>query len=119
MFGTGKTEICRSDAAAFCRVAAVYEKIRTLCFVIPYVLVNLMSDYTYQHDIFFQYTYGSTAFLFYLSVINYEDIAIHAPAAHKYTPLIFLQQCRTVLYHFYRTDSNPVSKTLYSKQSIL
>ena len=32
-----------------------------------------MSDYQYQHDIFFQYTYGSTAFLFYLTVINIAD----------------------------------------------
>ena len=41
--------------------------------LIPYLLVNLMSDYTYQHDIFFQYTYGSTAFLVYLSVVNLAD----------------------------------------------
>ena len=57
--------------------------------LIPYILVNLMSDYTYQHDIFFQYTYGSTAFLFYLAVINYEDIAVHLRRLLiKYTPLI-------------------------------
>ena len=31
-----------------------------LILLIPYLLVNLMSDYKYQHDIFFQYTYGST-----------------------------------------------------------
>lgn len=41
--------------------------------LIPYVLVNLMSDYQYQHDIFFQYTYGSTACLFYLTVVNLAD----------------------------------------------
>ena len=32
--------------------------------------MNLMSDYTYQHNIFFQYTFGSTAFLFYLTKKN-------------------------------------------------
>ena len=42
--------------------------------LIPYVLVNLMSDYTYQHDIFFQYTYGSSAFLFYLTLVNLADL---------------------------------------------
>lgn len=42
--------------------------------LIPYILLNLMSDYTYQHDIFFQYTFGSTAFLFYLTVVNIRDI---------------------------------------------
>ncbi len=41
--------------------------------LIPYVLVNLMSDYRYQHDIFFQYTFGSTAFLLYLTVVNLAD----------------------------------------------
>ena len=33
-----------------------------------------MSDYQYQHDIFFQYTYGATACLFYLVVVNLADI---------------------------------------------
>lgn len=44
--------------------------------LIPYVLVNLMSDYQYQHDIFFQYTYGATACLFYLTVVNLADIHV-------------------------------------------
>ncbi len=42
--------------------------------LIPYVLVNLMSDYQYQHSIFFQYTYGSTACLFYLTLVNLAEI---------------------------------------------
>ncbi|MBQ7801310.1 MAG: DUF2079 domain-containing protein [Oscillospiraceae bacterium] len=42
--------------------------------LIPYVLVNLMSDYQYQHSIFFQYTYGSTACLFYLTAVNAADL---------------------------------------------
>ena len=42
--------------------------------LIPYILVNLMSDYQYQHSIFFQYTYGSTACLIYLTVVNLADI---------------------------------------------
>ena len=44
-----------------------------LVLLIPYLLVNLMSDYQYQHDIFFQYTYGATAFLIYLVVVNLTD----------------------------------------------
>lgn len=42
--------------------------------LIPYVLINLLSDYPYQHNILFQYTYGSTAFLLYLTVINLGDL---------------------------------------------
>ena len=45
--------------------------------LIPYILVNLMSDYQYQHEIFFQYTFGSTAFLVYLAVVNLADIRIN------------------------------------------
>lgn len=41
--------------------------------LIPYVLINLMSDYTYQHDILFQYNFGSIAFLMYLIVVNLAD----------------------------------------------
>ncbi len=44
--------------------------------LIPYVLVNLMSDYQYQHDIFFQYTFGSTAFLIYLTAVNLSDLKL-------------------------------------------
>lgn len=54
--------------------------------LIPWVLVNLMSDYQYQHDIFFQYTYGSTACLFYMAVRNYSDHA--AAVCHR-------QHCRS------------------------
>ncbi len=47
-----------------------------LLLLIPYFLVNLMSDYRYQHDIMFQYTFGSTACLFYLVVVNLADLKI-------------------------------------------
>ncbi len=42
--------------------------------LIPYLLVNLMSDYQYQHDIMFQYNFGSAACLFYLTAVNLADI---------------------------------------------
>lgn len=45
--------------------------------LIPYVLVNLMSDYQYQHNIFYQYTYGSTACLIYLTIVNLADFKIN------------------------------------------
>ena len=44
--------------------------------LIPYILVNLMSDYQYQHNIFFQYTFGSSAFLLYLTAVNLADLRI-------------------------------------------
>ena len=42
--------------------------------LIPYILVNLLSDYRYQHDIFYQYTFGSNAFLLYLTMANLADL---------------------------------------------
>lgn len=44
--------------------------------LIPFVLVNLMSDYQYQHSIFFQYTYGATACLVYLTLVNLADLKL-------------------------------------------
>lgn len=42
--------------------------------LIPYILVNLMSDYRYQHEIFYQYSFGSWAFLLYLTAVNLADM---------------------------------------------
>lgn len=53
--------------------------------LIPYILVNLMSDYQYQHSIFFQYTYGATACLFYLTVVNLGDLHFEK---HRFVTLV-------------------------------
>ncbi len=45
-----------------------------LVLLIPYILINLMSDYQYQHSVLFQYNFGSTACLFYLLAVNVADI---------------------------------------------
>lgn len=58
-----------------CGLPFMTRRYERLILLIPYILVNLMPDYRYQHDIFFQYTYGSTACLFYLTVVNYADLA--------------------------------------------
>ncbi len=42
--------------------------------LIPYLLVNLMSDYQYQHNIFYQYSFGSFALLLYLTIVNLADV---------------------------------------------
>ena len=40
----------------------------------PLFLINLMSNYTYQHSIYFQYVYGTMAVFFYLAVINIPSL---------------------------------------------
>ncbi|MBR6772549.1 MAG: DUF2079 domain-containing protein [Clostridia bacterium] len=52
--------------------------------LIPFLLVNLMPDYVYQHDIGYQYTYGSGALLVFLAIVNWEDIReVIAPKTWK------------------------------------
>lgn len=47
-----------------------------LLLLIPYLLLNLMSDYPYQHDLFFQYSYGPIAFMLYLTAVNLSDLSV-------------------------------------------
>ena len=65
-----KTEFILRTMLPLLGLPLLTRKFERYILLIPYVLVNLMSDYTYQHDIFFQYTFGSTAFLFYLVAVN-------------------------------------------------
>ncbi|MBR6978193.1 MAG: DUF2079 domain-containing protein [Lachnospiraceae bacterium] len=52
----------------------VTRKYERLIFTIPYFLVNLVSSNIYQHDIFFQYSFGSCTLLFCLAVMNWNDL---------------------------------------------
>lgn len=45
-----------------------------LVLLIPYVLIHLMPDYVYMHRLFFQYGFGTTALLFYLTAANLADL---------------------------------------------
>ena len=58
------------------------KKVSRLLLVLPMVLVNLMTLYTYQYDIGFQYQFGVLAFLAYLSVMNLADLP--KPTAKKF-----------------------------------
>lgn len=49
-------------------------KMTSLILMCPMVIVNLISDYTYQHNLNFQYTYGVMALLFYLTAANLPHI---------------------------------------------
>ena len=41
-----------------------------LLLLLPWVLFNLLSDYPYQHSLYFQYSFGSLACLLYLTCLN-------------------------------------------------
>jgi hypothetical protein len=41
----------------------------------PFYVLNLVTDYQYQYDIGFQYSFGSGALLIYLAVLNLADLS--------------------------------------------
>lgn len=80
--------------------------------LIPYILVNLMSDYTYQHSILFQYNFGSTALLVYLLAVNLSDLR------RKLVPLCALIAAIVVSAGFFFQTVAPQIRyysTLYGK----
>ena len=44
----------------------------------PFYILNLVTDYQYQYDIGFQYSFGSGALLIYLSALNLADLSSDA-----------------------------------------
>lgn len=50
------------------------KKPSSLILLIPFVLVNLMTNYRYQYDIMYQYGFGSGTLLMYLAVDNFSKI---------------------------------------------
>lgn len=60
--------------------------------ILPMVLINLMPDYFYQHNIGYQYTYGVAAMLFYLLVLNLPEL--RGKVKHG---LLLFALCATVL----------------------
>ena len=69
-----KTEFMKLTMRVLILLPLMTRRYERFVLLIPYILVNLMSDYKYQHDIFFQYTYGATACLFYLVAVNLADM---------------------------------------------
>lgn len=64
--------------------------------LIPFLVVNLMSDYKYQHSVVFQYNFGSIAFLFFLVVMNLSDLG---PKFRRYA-VPFMTVAATIMFVF-------------------
>lgn len=52
----------------------VTKKFHRYILLIPFILVNLMPDYSYQYSIYFQYNFGSGAILMWLFAMNLRDL---------------------------------------------
>lgn len=53
----------------------VTKKLSRYVLLLPMVVVNLLSDYGYQHDMSYQYVFGTLSFVIYLCVINSADFS--------------------------------------------
>lgn len=85
--------------APLCCMPLMTRRYERYLLLIPYILVNLMSDYRYQHDIFFQYTYGPTACQFYLVIVNYADMAVKMKNVFlRYVPILSAVAISAVSY---------------------
>lgn len=60
--------------------------------IIPFLLINLMTNYQWQYNIGFQYGFGSGALLIYLAVVNYSEL--------KNAKLLLCSLCCSVIIFF-------------------
>lgn len=77
----------------------------------PLVLINLMSDYPYQHSIYFQYVYGTIAVFFYLAILNLSDNPKNmrkylAPLSAVFSVIIFAFSISPKLTYVNRLNEN-------------
>lgn len=73
------------------------KKLSSLLLLCPFVIVNLLGDYTYQHQLGFQYTYGMIALMFYLTVINLSALQDLATGFRLRRFLLCFALCATAL----------------------
>jgi uncharacterized membrane protein len=66
--------ICTMGALLFVPVAT--KKFNTLWLLVPYVVINLMSNYGFQHNLGYQYAYGSSTILLYMFVLNISELDV-------------------------------------------
>lgn len=78
--------------APLCFLPLMGKKPARLILFIPMLLINLMTRYSYGYDIYFQYTLGSAAILFYLSVAAYSEMG-----EKRKKTLICATLCSTVM----------------------
>ena len=60
--------------APMCFLPLVVKRWSQLILVGPFLLINLLSDYAYFHDISYQYVFGNIGILFYLIVVNLSNL---------------------------------------------
>ena len=72
-----KIEFLLQTLASLCFLPLMSKRWTRYVLLVPFVLFNLMSDYTYFHSIYFLYVFGSGTLLVYLAIINAADLNIN------------------------------------------
>jgi uncharacterized membrane protein len=84
--------------------------------LVPFVFVNLLTDYVYQHNIYYQYVFGPYMFILYVAILNIYDIKEYNKR-HHYLLLIalvgivaFISQLSTKTYYIdnYKNSSDTI-----------
>lgn len=73
IFSADKIKYILQTLVPLCALPMMTAKPSRLVLLGPYILINLMPSYVYQHDIYFQYNFGSFAFLILAAVLNFAD----------------------------------------------
>ena len=74
VFTTDKIMFLLQMLMPLCFLPFTGKKPARLILLIPMLLINLMTGYSYGYNIFFQYTLGSAAILFYMAVAAYSEM---------------------------------------------
>ena len=91
-----------------------------LILALPLILINLMPTYQYQYNIYFQYTFGSLAFLFYSSVMTVSETTPQArkkilPAMLAASSLLFLTTTASKTYYVNSYTANLEENTVIAE----
>ena len=64
-----------------------------LILLIPFILINLMTNYCYQSRLGYQYEFGTCAILFFLAISNYSELS-----KNRKTVLLCAMLCSIILF---------------------
>ncbi len=106
IFSPKKVEYILQTMLPLAFLPFITRKYERFVLLIAYILVNLMPDYTMQHNIFFQYSFGSAAFLIYLTAVNLSDLRIEK------LRIFALTAAALCGVYFFAADVLPVPKTI-------
>lgn len=77
IFTSAKIRYLTAVLAAMAFLPLWQYRLANYCLLCPFIVMNLLSNYQYQHSLVFQYNYGTGALLIYLTAVSLEAILLH------------------------------------------